>query len=728
MEATFQEAVHPLTEAVTTREVSYLYLVPFLPLLGAFLNATLGAQLQKRLGKWAVHTIALSVVFASMCLALYAIYEVATGEERLVLTQSLWQWIGFNWKGLSLQVPLAFAVDRLTSVMLFVVTFVGFLIHVFSTGYMQDEKPYWRFFAWMNLFMFAMLVLVMGDSILLMFMGWEGVGLCSYLLISYYYEEIDKAQAGMKAFVVNRIGDFAFIVGMALLLWAMVGSWQDGRFVQDSGSLMPTLQFRALEERIVNPDFRNVFLSKEVFGIPVVTLVCILFFFGATGKSAQIPLYVWLPDAMAGPTPVSALIHAATMVTAGVYMVARLNFLYALSQTAMTVVATVGAITALFAATIGFFQTDIKKVLAYSTVSQLGYMFVGVGVGAFSAGIMHLMTHAFFKACLFLGSGSIIYALHHHQDLKDMGGLRRILPLTFWTFLAATVAIAGIPGTSGFFSKDEILWRAFDNENTLVSGAVLWAILALAAMFTAFYMTRLVLLTFFGEPRADEHLLHHAKEYKRMTIPLIVLGALSIVGGFVGVPEVLGGENRFEHFLEPVFASGQQFLSFASEEHASSLHSHTGEILLMAIAVCVAVLGIFFAWKIYRTYRSPEQEAGLFGQKLHRIIYNKYFVDEFYFAYVVRPFLWLSKACALFDKYVIDGVVNLSAEATKILSWIDGAIDKVFVDGTVNLMAQGTIALGQRVRKVQTGQIQFYVTVIGVGIICLGVFIYVVAL
>jgi len=723
-----QEATQSLVEGIQTREVAYLYLIPFLPLLGAFINATLGATLQRRLGRWAVHTVALSVVFISMCLAFYAIYEVATSEEQVVLTQTLWQWIRFNWEGLRLQVPFAFAVDRLTCVMLFVVTFVGFLIHVFSTGYMQDEKPYWRFFAWMNLFMFSMLVLVLGDSILLMFMGWEGVGLCSYLLISYYYEEIDKAQAGMKAFVVNRIGDFAFIVGMALLLWAMVGSWQDGSFVQDSDSLMPTLRFREIEERILNPAFRNVFLAKEVFGVPVITLVCILFFFGATGKSAQIPLYVWLPDAMAGPTPVSALIHAATMVTAGVYMVARLNFLYALSETAMTVVATVGALTALFAATIGFFQTDIKKVLAYSTVSQLGYMFVGVGVGAFSAGIMHLMTHAFFKACLFLGAGSIIYALHHHQDLKDMGGLRRILPLTFWTFLAATVAIAGIPGTSGFFSKDEILWRAFDNENTLISGWVLWAILAVAAMFTAFYMTRLLLLTFFGEPRADEHLLHHAGEYKRMTIPLVVLGALSIVGGFVGVPQVLGGENRFEHFLEPVFASGRQFLRFASEEHGSGLHSHGGELLLMGIAVSLAILGMFLAWKIYRVYRSPQEEAKVFGQRLHHVVYNKYFVDEFYFAYVVRPFMWFSRACALFDKYVIDGAVNLSAEVTKILSWIDGAIDKVFVDGTVNLLAQGTIALGQKVRKVQTGQIQFYVTVIGIGIICLGVFIYVVAL
>ncbi len=716
-------AIHAAREV----HAGYLFLIPLFPLIGAALNATLGATLQKRFGRGAVHGIALAAVFASLAVAARAIWEVASQGNGVVLTQTLWPWIGFQWHGLSLSLPFAFAVDRLTVVMLFVVTFVGSLIHVFSTGYMQDEKPYWRFFAWMNLFMFAMLVLVMGDSFLMMFVGWEGVGLCSYLLISYYYEEPDKAAAGMKAFVVNRIGDFAFIAGMALLLWALVGTWQDGRFVADAGAQAPTLVFREVEARLHDDAFREAFLAKTAWGVPVVTLCCILFFFGACGKSAQIPLYVWLPDAMAGPTPVSALIHAATMVTAGVYMVARLNFLYVHSQTAMTVVAVVGALTALFAATIGFFQTDIKKVLAYSTVSQLGYMFVGVGVGAFSAGIFHLMTHAFFKACLFLGSGSIIYALHHRQDLKDMGGLRRVLPATYWTFLASTVAIAGIPGTSGFFSKDEILWRAFDNGQTLVAGEVIWFLGAVAAMFTAFYMTRLAALTFFGTPRADEHTLHHAKEYKRMTVPLWVLGGLALVGGVVGVPQALGGSNRFEHFLEPVFAWSGERLVWLSEEgqaHGGGLHSHAGEVALMAVAVLLAVAGILAAIRIYRTYRSPEDEARLYGAGVHKVVFNKYFVDEGYWAGVIRPFLALTRAAGAFDKRVIDGIVNLCGHATKVTAWLNGGIDRVFVDGTVNALAAAAIEAGQRARRLQTGRLQAYVTGVIVGLSGLAVLVY----
>lgn len=710
-------------EAVREVQRDYLFLIPFLPLFGAVINATLGATFQKKIGKWTVHTIALIPVFASLLVAAWAIYEVAS-QENVILVQTLWPWIGFKWQGLALSLPFAFAVDRLTAVMLFVVTFVGSLIHVFSTGYMQDEKPYWRFFAWMNLFMFAMLVLVMGDSLLMMFVGWEGVGLCSYLLISYYYEEPDKAAAGMKAFVVNRIGDFAFILGMALLLWATVGAWHQGQFQPDTGAQAPTLVFRKIEKLLHDDAFRNAFLSKEVFGVPVVTLCCILFFFGACGKSAQIPLYVWLPDAMAGPTPVSALIHAATMVTAGVYMVARLNFLYVHSPTAMTVVATVGALTALFAASIGFFQTDIKKVLAYSTVSQLGYMFVGVGVGAFASGIFHLMTHAFFKACLFLGSGSIIYALHHKQDLKDMGGLRKILPATFLTFMASTIAIVGIPGTSGFFSKDEILWRAFDNGQTLVRGEILWVICAIGALFTAFYMTRLAALTFFGNPRADEHTLHHAKEYKRMTVPLWILGALAIVGGYVGVPPALGGSNHFEHFLEPVFAWSNQRLVWLSEEAAAGLHSHSGEYALMTIAVLLALLGVAAAVRIYKVYRSPSDEARLYGPKLHNVVYNKYFVDEAYWSIFVRPFLALARAAATFDKYVIDGLVNLSGHATKVTAWINGGIDRVFVDGTVNLLAAAAIAAGQKVRRIQSGRLQVYVTGIIVGLSGLAIILF----
>jgi NADH-quinone oxidoreductase subunit L len=722
-------AGHEIVNVVEV-EAGYLFLIPLLPLVGAAINATLGAKLQARLGKRAVHAVALTAVVASLGVALYAISQILVLDERAVLVDRLWTWIGFQWKGMALTVPFEFSADRLTAVMLFVVTFVGSLIHVFSTGYMRDEKPYWRFFAWLNLFMFAMLVLVLGSSLLMMFVGWEGVGLCSYLLISYYYEETDKAAAGMKAFVVNRIGDFAFIVGMALLLWAVAGTWNEsGRFVADAAGRQPTLVFRDLDLLLSDPAFLEAFLAKTVFGVPVVTLVCILFFVGATGKSAQVPLYVWLPDAMAGPTPVSALIHAATMVTAGVYMVARTHFLFVHSPAAMTVVATTGAVTALFAATIGFFQTDIKKVLAYSTVSQLGYMFVGVGVGAFSAGIFHLMTHAFFKACLFLGSGSIIYAMHHRQDLADLGGLRKVLPATYWTFLASTVAIAGIPGTSGFFSKDEILWKAFDNGNTLVPGWVLWLLAATAALFTAFYMTRLVLLTFFGEPRSDEHTLHHAKEFKAMTVPLMVLAVLALAGGFVGVPEALGGSNRFEHFLAPVFEAGERHLTWLSAgEGHGGLHSHAGEYGLMAVAVLLGLAGIFAAWRLYGgRYRSPEDEAATFGARLHRVIANKYFVDEGYDRGVVRPLLAATRAAARFDKLVIDGVVNGAGWLTKLTAWVNGAIDRVFVDGAVNGLASATLAAGDRLRRVETGRIQAYVVGIVTGLTALVVAVWWVA-
>lgn len=687
------------------------YLVPILmaPLIGFAINATVGALIQRRFGKPAVHAIALMATSTSLVFAFYAIFQVAFGDVTLVAR--LWTWFDNGPKGLS--VPFELVVDRLTAVMLFVVTFVGTLIHIFSIGYMRDERPYWRFFAWMNLFMFSMLLLVLGSSLPVMFIGWEGVGLCSYLLISYYYEESDKAAAGMKAFVVNRVGDFAFIVGMALLLWAVVGSWDEqGRI--SAGSIAPTLRFEDLKNLISDAGFRESFISKTVFGVPVATLVCILLFVGATGKSAQIPLYVWLPDAMAGPTPVSALIHAATMVTAGVYMVARLNFLYVLSPTAMTIVAMTGAITALFAATIGFFQTDIKKVLAYSTVSQLGYMFLGVGVGAFSAGIFHLMTHAFFKACLFLCSGSIIYALHHRQDISEMGGLRKVLPVTYWTFLAATLAIAGIPGTAGFFSKDEILFKAFDNANTLIPGWVLWLFGLIAALFTAFYMTRLLVLTFFGEPRCDEHVIHHAREYRAMTGPLVILAILSIAGGFIGVPEALGGSNHFEHFLAPVFESSESQLIWLSSHGGVS---HATEYALMVLAICAALIGIYSAFRLYgRKYRSPEDEARIFGASLYRIVASKYFVDEAYDLAVVRPLLSITRIAARFDKVVIDGIVNATGFLTRLTAWINGALDSVLVDGAVNGLATMTLEAGSRLRRIETGKLQSYIVGIITGV------------
>lgn len=704
---------------IQTLNVNYLWLMPVLPLLGFLFNTLLGKKLEEKVGRWVVHSVAIGTVAGAFIIACITLVANIAHPEA-VLVNRLWDWIAFPAAAHTLHVDLSFASDRLTSVMLMVVTGVGLLIHIFSTGYMdtEDHYGYWRFFAFMNLFMFSMLTLVLGDSILLMFVGWEGVGLCSYLLIGYYYQDSAKAAAGMKAFIVNRIGDFGFIVGFSLLLWSLVGTWdQVSGLYHYQAALSPTLTFRNIDALMADPTFRQVFLAKHILGVPVVTMITILLFVGATGKSAQLPLYVWLPDAMAGPTPVSALIHAATMVTAGVYMIARLNFLFAYSHAAMTVVAVIGGLTALYAATIGLFQTDIKKVLAYSTISQLGYMFIGVGVGAFSAGIMHLMTHAFFKACLFLGAGSIIIAMHHRQEMKDLGGLRKLMKSTFWTFLFATFAISGIPGTAGFFSKDEILWKAFDTNNLLIPGWIIWLLGFIGAGFTVFYMFRLVFQTFYGKPRADEHTLEHVHEDKRMTGVLWVLGILSLIGGYIGVSPSLGGSNRFEHYLEPVFQRSAAQISFLSEVSPGGLHSHMGEYVLMGLTLLLIAVAIWAAYKIYyNKYRSAEDEAKLFGKGLHRLIFNKYYIDEIYFKYVVDPLLAFTRAAKWFDHYIVDGAVNGAAWVTKFFAWLDGGIDAVFVDGLVNLSATATLGLGRQFRKLQSGRLQQYVVVLVTGL------------
>lgn len=697
------------------RNFNILFLIPFIPLFGAFINGVFGAKLQERFGKIIISIIGVGFVFISFFIALLTFYNLYSSSENTILIQTLWRWISFKGEGVQISAPFSFVIDRLSSVMILVVTGVGSIIHFFSTGYMQDEKPYWRYFSFMNLFMFSMLVLVMAENFLLLFVGWEGVGLCSYLLIGYYYEEKEKASAGMKAFIVNRVGDFSFVIGICLLTWALIGNWYDGKFVADG--LSPTLSFRNIQHLLENEAFLQVFLSKEILGIPVVTLACLLIFGGAVGKSAQIPLYVWLPDAMAGPTPVSALIHAATMVTAGVFITARCNFLFVHSPVAMTVVSVVGVITAIYAASIGFFQTDIKKVLAYSTVSQLGYMFVGVGVGATSAGIFHLTTHAFFKACLFLCSGSIIYALHHKQDLKDMGGLKKLMPATYITFLFATLAICGIPPFSGFFSKDEILWKAFDNQNLLIPGEIIFVIGLIAAIFTAFYMMRLFILTFLTEERMDHRTKEHIKEYKRMTIPLYILGFLSLAGGFLSVPQSLGGRAHFEEWLKPVTKYADKFLKFKSSTSHTFLHSHSGEYILMVIALILVMLSIFLAFKIYgKKYLSPENEGEIFGKNLHKLIFNKYFVDEIYQRFLVNPFMKISWFSSLFDKWVIDGIVNFCGLFIRVLSFISGAIDKYFVDGLVNLIAKKTLKTGEEIRHLQGGQIQKYIVGIMAGV------------
>jgi NADH-quinone oxidoreductase subunit L len=532
-----------------------------------------------------------------------------------------------------------------------VVTGVGSLIHLYSIGYMHGEEGFYRFFAYLNLFCMSMLLLVLGNNLLVMFIGWEGVGLCSYLLIGYYFHKKSAGDAAKKAFVMNRVGDFGFLIGLFTLYW-WLGS----------------------NHNVWTINFSEIKAASHLLPYGgVVTIAGLCFFLGATGKSAQIPLYTWLPDAMEGPTPVSALIHAATMVTAGVYMIGRMSFVFIKSPETMLVVAVIGAATAIFAATIGTAQNDIKRVLAYSTVSQLGFMFLAMGVGAFTAGIFHLMTHAFFKACLFLGSGSVIHAMHHAlhhghlhddaQDMRNMGGLRKPLPITFLTFLVSTIAIAGIPGFSGFFSKDEILWQAFANPYHGTTNAILWGIGAIAACFTAFYMFRLVFMTFYGECRINPKVKSHLHESPLViTIPLMVLGFLAVVGGYIGLPKLIGDlfggiPNYFEHWLEPVFEQANHY--GAKYAHEAGHHSHALEWGLMGLSVVIALIGISIAFTLYvKNTELPKKFTSAFPA-LHRAVYNKWYIDELYDFVFVNPckalgrFLWKG-----FDVVVVDGIVN----------------------------------------------------------------------
>jgi NADH-quinone oxidoreductase subunit L len=532
-----------------------------------------------------------------------------------------------------------------------------------------------------------------------MFVGWEGVGLCSWALIGFWYTDHANTFAGNKAFIVNRIGDFSFVLGLFLLFWSLHSAGHG------------TVVFRELAVNVSHIE------GMMLWGVPVAVLVSLFLFGGATGKSAQIPLFVWLPDAMAGPTPVSALIHAATMVTAGVYMIGRMNFVFAMAPGALEVVAWVGAITALFAATIGLAQFDIKKVLAYSTVSQLGYMFLAMGVGAYAAGIFHLMTHAFFKACLFLGSGSVIHAMHHEQDMRNMGGLKDYMPRTFWTFLIATIAIAGIPGTAGFFSKDEILWKAYLHDPAL------WGIGFVSAGLTAFYMFRAVFMTFFGELRSTPHADHghdhgHAADHHGhatapvhessgwMTWPLIILAVGSILSGYLGIPPALGGSNLFEHWLAPVLGHGAH-----GAEHA---HPPLAlEYGLMAASVAVALFGIFLAYLMYyRRALDPGWFASLAGGVPYKLIYSKYYVDEIYYATFLAGTLALARVLAWFDRTVIDGIVNGAAAVTRVASSINGLFDLHVIDGLVNLTADIVHRVGGVARRLQTGSINAYLYVI----------------
>ena len=725
-------------------EVGFLWLIPAFPLFGALVNLLLvGRRLPKGgdpLSGW----IGVGFMAPAFILGAYA-FSLLLGlpaDERFLLDHR-WTMIDIG----VMKVNMAFAVDALSGVMLLVVTGVGTLIHIYAVGYMAHDHygSNWRFFGYLNLFCFFMLLLILGDNFIVMFFGWEGVGLCSYLLISYYYKEthlggdppaLPPPQSGAKAFIVNRVGDFAFIVGLFILFWGLGGSWEaqgsGGAYSMLDGGQF-TVTFRELAEILADGEVRHRMLSETFLSMSLITAVGVFMFIGATGKSAQIPLYIWLPDAMAGPTPVSALIHAATMVTAGVYMIARLNFIYALSPTAMTVVATTGAATALFAATVGFFQWDIKKVLAYSTVSQLGFMFMGVGVGAFFTGIFHVMTHAFFKACLFLGSGSVIHGCHHEQDMRRMGGLAKYMPHTYRTYLAATLAIAGFPLiTAGFWSKDEILWNVFANPHTLVPGPVLWFIGVMAAGGTSFYMMRTVGMTFSGEYRGGDGHGHAADAHGEadhgddghghddhghggglphespitMTGVLMVLAGLSIVGGFVNIPELWGplAFPAFHHWIDGVIPAYAAEALAVGKVH----HSHAVEWGLMAFTVAVGLGSLFLGYKMY--WNKPVEMEWLerLSPGFYRKVFLKYEVDEAYDRWIVEPFLSLCSNLARFDTNVVDGFVNLVGRVFARVGQLDAWIDATFVDGAVNGMGDVVAAGAQQLRRVQSGRIQGY--------------------
>ena len=669
-----------------------LWLVVALPFAGAALN---GLVLPNR--KPLVTAVGLGAPGLSLLIAVAALWQYGHGLAPAPYEQVLYAWTASD-----LVIPIAFLLDPLSSVMLLVVTLVGFLIHVYSVGYMGHEEGYQRFFAYMNLFMGAMLLLVLGNNFLVTFVGWEGVGLCSYLLIGFYYDQEFPPHAGRKAFIVNRVGDFAFLVG----LFALASRY---------GTLNYTTLFggEGLPEGLVQANVAGA-TEPYLLGLSFAAFVALCLFIGAMGKSAQIPLYVWLPDAMAGPTPVSALIHAATMVTAGVYMVVRSNVLYQLSPGVSLFVAGVGAATALFAATIGLAQDDIKKVLAYSTVSQLGYMFLGAGVGAYTAAIFHLGTHAFFKALLFLAAGSVIHAMSGEQDIRKMGGLAKHLPATYGTFLVATVAIAGIPPLSGFFSKDEILAGAFAGHHYL-----LWGVGLLTAGLTACYMWRLLTLTFWGGFRGTEAQHHHQHESPRvMTVPLMLLAVGAVAAGWIGIPSGMTFHavdlNWLHHWLEPVVRP----LGGEGGGHALSLGV---EWALILGSVAVAVAGILVARSLWGRRGVGADDA--FAAKLPRVqrtLSNKYWVDELYDATVVRGTWGLAHRLHRFDARIIDGLlVNGTRHLTVAVALVSGFFDKYVVDGLVNLVGWLSQAGSGALRRAQTGLVQQYALVLAAGVVAL---------
>ncbi len=630
-------------------------LIPLLPLAGFFINIILG--------KWYIrdkaHWVSVPLVGASLIIALLTISDVISGR---VINQDAYSWIVSG----TFKVSVGFLIDQLTAIMLLVVTAVSFLVHLYSVGYMHGDKGYYRFFAYLNLFTFSMLMLIMSNNFLQLYFGWEAVGLCSYFLIGFWYEKKSASDAGKKAFIVNRFGDFGFGIGV-ILIFLTLG----------------TIDYATVFKNI--PGIAGQTVSLMGYDVDLVTLIALLLFCGAVGKSAQIPLHVWLPDAMEGPTPVSALIHAATMVTAGVFMVARCNPIFNLSPVAMDVVAITGALTALFAATIGLVQNDIKRIIAYSTCSQLGYMFLACGVGAYGAGIFHLYTHGFFKALLFLGAGSVMHAMSGELDIWKMGGLKKHMRITYWTFLLASISIAGIPGFAGFFSKDEILWQAYLHGNL---GKALWGMGTLTALLTAFYSFRIVFVAFHGTFRGTHEQQHHLHESPpAMTIPLMILAIGAVVAGWVGIPTILGEafgiENsaRFFGFLMPV----------VGHPHAEGTHAE--ELMVIFISIAVGLIGIFGAFYLYRNQgeRAERLLQNSLLSKVHRVLWNKYYVDELYDFIVVRPTLWMAK-------HLVEGVSDI------------GVIEFV-----VNGVPAAIGRLAEKMRKVQTGLLSHYAVIMAVG-------------
>jgi NADH-quinone oxidoreductase subunit L len=698
--------------------LDHIYLIPLLPAVGAALMFFFGRKLQKATVS-AVCVGSVVLAFLMACGAVLQYTNWAPAHDHKPYETILYTWLGTDTGHLTyvthegtqapFQADAGFLLDPLSSIWLLFVTGVGMLIHIYSVGYMAHEGGYYRFFGYLNLFMFSMLTLILANNYVLMFVGWEGVGLCSYLLIGFYFHRKSASDAANKAFIVNRIGDAGFLLGMFFIAW-----------------YLGSLRFIDVTAAARSGHFQ--------IGDPIITAATLLLFVGACGKSAQLPLYVWLPDAMEGPTPVSALIHAATMVTAGVYMVARSNALFVLAPKSMLVVAIVGALTAIFAASIGLVQNDIKRVLAYSTVSQLGYMFLALGVGAFSAAVFHVFTHAFFKALLFLGAGSVIHAMSGEQDMRNMGDLRGRIPTTYWTMFIATLAITGIPPFAGFFSKDEILWQTWTSEGGAYR--ILWFIGYATALMTAFYMFRLIYLTFYSKPRMSHEVEHHIHESPMsMTMPLVILAVCSVFAGFLGWPHSLGGSDRFARFLDPVFAHGEarvlveagkagQVAAGEKEEE----HTSPTEYLLMFLSVAAAGAGWFMAGRSYRNadkgYVEPLASA---SAPVYNTLLNKYYVDEGYdYVFTGRRktgdvrlgVLGAGEASSWFDTHVVDGAVNAAGSITRGTATFSSWWDKWIIDGIgVNGPAIVARMLSYPARLFEWGLVQWYALVMTAGLV-----------